>query len=355
MFTQTIRTNILTIFLLLLGTISISLLTSQYYFSHKLAEASTKKTFKLIASNISAHIQRGNEDIFTILKLYSDNTDLNQRISFNAQHPVLAHFTQIIEFNSRIYSVYVTQEDGSYYELVNMKESQDLYRLFKAPKETRWTNIISINNRTQYSFFDKNKKIISSYFMDKKFNPKERLWYKMAMDSNKSIITPAYNFTYLNKPGISYATKLKSTDAVFGLDYTLQKLHTFLKLQKFEKNSEVFLFNDTNDIVVSSNNTERPEHKRIDEALKMALKIQQNKIIKYSLNSENYFSFYSKVGDNNLFLGIKVITKHLYAPYIQSIQYSFTLSLLLLLLALPIILFAVKLIVKPIKALIIQN
>jgi len=359
MFQQTIRAHILTIFLLLLGLLSFSILASQYYFSYQLAEESTQKTFKLIAKNITTHIENSNQKILTILNSNIDNSNLNKQITFDAHHPAFSYFTQIIESNRGIYSIYITQENGSFYEILNMNESPTLYSIFNAPKETRWTNIISIKNKTKYSFFNKDKKFISSYFITKNFNPKEQSWYKMALNSQKAIMTPAYKFTYSNRPGITYATQLKKSNTILAIDYTLQKLHTYLELQKFEKDSEIFLFDATNHIVVSSkerlNDTEKLEFQTIDKALKVAVLTQKNQIVKYKLDNNDYFSLYSKITNYSLFLGIKVDAKYLLAPYIKSLKYSFILSILLLLFALPIIFLAVSHIVKPIKALITQN
>jgi len=47
MFNISIKTNILAIFLSLLGAVALSLIFSQYYFSKKIAIESTHRTFKI--------------------------------------------------------------------------------------------------------------------------------------------------------------------------------------------------------------------------------------------------------------------------------------------------------------------
>ena len=65
MFNISIKTNILAIFLSLVGVVALSLLFLQYYFAEKLALESTHKTFTMISKNISDHLQK-NVQILTV-------------------------------------------------------------------------------------------------------------------------------------------------------------------------------------------------------------------------------------------------------------------------------------------------
>ena len=240
MFIHSIRTNILTIFFLLIGLVSIALLSSQYYFNQKIASDSTAKTFQLITKNISAHINNNNKSIQNILLSNRENSNLYQKITFDAHHQSFKDITQIMNLHKGVTAIYFAQEDGSFYEIIDMKESTFLFNTLKAPKETKWTVLININNQTLYSFLNIDTELISSYSIEKNYAPKERLWYKRAIASPQPIMTQPYKFSNLNESGITYALQLDNRGTVLAIDYTLEKLHTFLKLQKFEKESEVF-------------------------------------------------------------------------------------------------------------------
>jgi len=359
MFKHSIRTNILTIFLLLIGLVAASLLSSQYYFNQKLASDSTANTFKLITKNISSHLSRNNKMINNILLSNGDNTDIYEEISFNANHPALNNMIQIMELNKAINSIYFAQKNGSFYELENMENSSYLFKTLKAPESTRWSVRISINNKTQYFFLNKNGEIISSYSIKKKYSPKERIWYRDAINSHTPIMTDLYKFVDLNKSGITYAFELSQKGTVFAIDYTLESLNSYLKLQKFEENSEIFLFNQAGKKVASSDehfkDSESSNQVSISPMLQNAFVHKNRDVIKYTLKEKNYFSSYSETGHQHLLLGIKVDTKNLLQTYNDNMQYSLMISLFLLLLSLPIIFLATNLIIKPIKALIKEN
>ena len=359
MFKQTIRTNILTIFLLLVALIAVSLLSSQYYFNHKLASDSTAKTFKLITKNISALTNDNHNVIKNLLLSSLHNTNIYEPITFNENHSAFQGITQVMSVYKGIHSIYFTHNNGAFYEIVNMKKSSTLFNNLKAPKETKWAVIISINNRSKYSFINQNGDVISSYSLKKVYNPKERIWYKNAINAiGKPVMTEPYRFANLNETGITYALELNQEGTVFAIDYTLEKLNLFLILQKFDEASEIFFFNDSGHIIASSNHTSnniKIDKPSIHPLLQKAFNNKNNNILKYKENGQEYFSSYSEIGYDNQYLGIKLNTKNLFKPYDDNIQYSFFISMIFLLLSLPIIFIATNLIIKPIRALIGEN
>ncbi|MEA2073008.1 MAG: hypothetical protein U9O86_05430 [Campylobacterota bacterium] len=259
MFKQTIRTNIVSIFLLLVGAVSFSLLASQYYFNHNLAVSSTTKTFNLIAKNISEKIEKDNRRIKHILKANVENKYFFEDISFDYNHPAAQDLIQMMRINRGIYAMYFAQKDGSFFEIINMNESPLLYDRYKAPSQTRWTTLIHIDNKIEYTFLDKNLTKISSYSLEKKYNPLSRPWYRDAINSKKAIMTEPYLFTNLKKTGTTYAMELNQAGTVFAIDFTLKKLNHLLSLQTFEEDSEIFLFNNNgNKIASSANNLNTP-------------------------------------------------------------------------------------------------
>jgi len=359
MFKHSIKTNILTIFLLLVGFVAISLLSSQYYFNQKLASSSTAKTFKLITKNISLHIDQNNKIIKDLLLLNRENISLFQKITFNVHHSSLQNITQIMNIHKGITAIYFTQKDGSFYEVINMGDSSFLFNSLKAPKKTKWTVLINIGNKTEYSFLNEDNEIISSYFIEKSYTPKDRIWYKKAINSHEPIMTEPYKFSNLNETGITYALELNDKGTIFAIDYTLNKLNTFLTLQKFEEDSEIFLFNANGYKIASSNKTFKDakslKFTPIDSVLQQAFIHKNKNVLEHSDQGKHYFLSHSEIGYENLFLGIKVDTKNLFQAYNDNIQYSLIISIILLLLSLPIVFISTNLIIKPIKALIHEN
>ena len=349
---QSIRTNILSVFLVLLGFIALALLSSQYYFSHKIAEKSTHETFKLITTNIAQHLKSDAELIKNILVQNINNHHLNEEINFEYKHKVLEEFIQILKINPKLYSVYFVHKDGSFYELINMNETEKLYELYKAPKKTKWLVITSKKGNVKYTFLDKKRVLISSYMLKKDYNPLNRSWYKEAIKSNKVIFTEPYKFSNIEESGISYAVSLENKGSVLGVDYTLNKINAFLKLQASYKNSEIFIFNKNGDKVASSTylaSTVKPT------LMKLFLSQQEKHLIKYKHQDTEYFTVYRELSNKNLFLGIKLDAKILLEPYVQNFQYSLFIAFGLLLISIPTIFFITSVMVRPVKALKFEN
>ena len=358
MFKHSVKTNILTIVTLIVGFVAISLLSSQYYFNKKLASSSTDKTFKLITKNVSAHITQTNNTIKNLLKSNVNNLNFYETISLEQNHQSFEEFTKIMSIYKGMHSIYFAQKNGALYQVVNMKASKALYDLYQAPKETKWTVIIRINDKTKYLFFKADHTLASTIVINKKYNTLDREWYKSAIKSHKPIMTVPYVFANLERYGVTYAQELNKKGAVFAIDYTLETLNEFLKLQKFEEDSEIFFFDENGYKVASSNKIKNnPSLNKIpiNPILKEAFLNQNGEIIKYETEGKNYFSSYSKTEYEDMYLGISLDTKNLFKPYNENIRYSLYIAIIVLLISLPLIFLATHLIIKPIKALIIEN
>jgi len=356
-----IKTNVLTVFLLIVAIITSSLLFAQYYFNTKLATDSTDKMFQSITQDVVDYKYEHYKRINNILQANNNNKNLNTIISYDYKHPALHDLTQILRINDGISSIYFTQENGNFYKLVNIKASPSLNALH-APKNAKWIVIISIKNEIQYTFLDTNLEKIKLITKTKEFNPTKRPWYLEAIKSDEPIHTLPYMFLHPNIMGITYAYELNKKGTVLAIDYTTIKLNQILSMQKFDKTSEVFLFDISGTKVASSDYKLKIDDnisnasKTIDKSLLDALKTNKDsKIIKYTEKDINYLSIYTQLSNYNLYLGVKLNSDILLAPYNESLQYLFILSIIILILSVPLILFSTNLIVQPIKELIQEN
>jgi len=352
MLKYSIKTNILIIFLMLMSLISILILSSQYYFSKQLAVNSTQKTFKHLVKNTSTRLNKASNTIKIILEENIDNPNLQLPISFKQENQPLHDLTQLMNIHQDVYSMYFTHKNGDFYEVINMRSSSELFSLLKAPQNTRWTSIISIKNKKQYSYFDKKSKLISKYTINKIYSPLSTVWYKKAIKASGVTNTRAYSFENIHAIGVTFAIELTKKGSVFAIDYTMQNLSKLLESQKSDKNLNLFIFDQKGVILASSLAHQKMVHKGIMEQFN-----EENlgKIIKYEQDSKNYFAIFKHLKSKDSYLGICLNTQNLYQPFIDNIEYSFSLSLLFLLLSIPIIFYATTVIVRPIKSLIKEN
>lgn len=354
-----IRTNILTIFLLLIIAISASLLTTQYYFNTKLATDSTDKAFKYVTQNILDYVTKQNRRIENILSANYKNIHFNKPITMDFEHPALHDLTQLLLVNRGIRSIYFAQENNSFYKLTNIKSTLEL-KNFKIPTHTQWIVTINTQNNVKYFFLDQEQKLLKSIQENSTFSVKDRPWYRDAMSSTKPVKTAPYLFKSPETMGITYASRLHNIGSVLAIDFTVEQLNQILFLQKFSSSSEVFLFNDSGKIVASSKFHNTTQSNNQDSLINIALlntqkTNQDSKIIKYTQDGSDKLSIYTQLYDNNLYLAFTLDAKLLLAPYNDNLKYMFLVSIVLLLLSAPIIFFATNLIVKPIKKLIYEN
>jgi HD-GYP domain-containing protein (c-di-GMP phosphodiesterase class II) len=356
---MTIKTNILIIFLSLVGIVALSLLFSQYYLSEKLAIESTNKTFHIISKNISDHIHKEGVTIRKILNVKSTHKDLLKPITFNPMHPSFEDLVQVLQRNSNLHAIYFAHTDGRFYEIINLQDRPLLQQTLRAPDSSHWAIITIIDHKQQNAFLDKSFNLINKKSFNKKYDVQSRPWYSKAVNSSSIITTMPYFFSHSQQMGVTYAKQLDKKGFVLALDYTMDQLNEILALQKFDEKSEVFIVGrDARKFASSAfiNSGTNTQTKKLDPKLEqVVLEKKIDQIIKYTNGKNNYFVIFTALVNKNRYLGIKVDSDALLKPYKDSIQYSMLIAFILLLLAIPIIFLSTDRIVRPIKALILEN
>ena len=354
-----IKTNILMTFLLLVGIVSLSLLYSQYYFSEKLAIESTNKTFRIISTNISDHIHKESVSTRKILNLKSKHKNLLKPITFDPIHPFFNDLVQVLQRNSNMHAIYFAHPNGNFYEIANIKNRPVVQKTLHAPNSSDWAVITIIDDQQQNAFLDKNFNVIGKTNFSKKYDLHSRPWYKKAVNSTSIIATMPYFFSNSHQMGVTYANKINTEGIVLALDYTMEQLNNILALQKFDQKSEVFIVDKNGKKFASSafvDHETDSQTKSLDTELEDAvLNKKTDEIIKYTEGEDNYFVMFTPLLNKDRYLGIKLDSDALLKPYKDSIQYSLLIAFILLLLAIPVIFFSTDRIVRPIKALILEN
>jgi len=359
MFNISIKTNILSIFLSLVGVVAVSLLLLQYYFSEKLAVESTHRTFTMISKNITDHLSKKRTNINSILNTIKQHEALLEPITFDPFHPSLDGLKQAMEISPDIYALYFAQSNGDFYEVINMNKNSVIFEAFKAPKLTKWTIITIIDNKRQMAYLDKDMRLIDKVVEKQIYDPRERIWYKKALEKEGIVHTEPYLYSNLNRMGISYATQLDTPGVVLTLDFTMVQLNKILALQDQGYNSEIFLTNNHGDKYASSA-FETPhfvENSKLDQYLKEQVKLHHGKGEKSLFSDKKHKTYYllQPLADGSGYLGITVDAKPLLQPYYDNLRYSLVVAFFLLLIAIPIIIYVSELIIRPINALLSEN
>ena len=356
---MTIHHKILFILLVLVGLVSFSLLLSQYYFSQKIALKSVNDTFQIISGTISQTMQKHASDIRDIVTIKSKDKDLLVPITFELNHPALPGFIETLQFDHNLHAIYFAQSNGNYYEVINAYGRSKVYTVFSAPKETYWIVIIIIDNIKQSAFLDENYELIEVKRYSEKYDLSSRPWYEQALKSNTQIATPPYLFAFLKEMGMTYAKKVDKTGTVLAVDYTMSALNSILSMHKLDTVSEIFIVDkDGHKLLSSEYNMERDKRENMQLSTELMHLFSSKKIaeaIHYKEEGKKYLLNFTSLPNKDMFLGIKVDENKLLKTHKDNLLFSFSIALLLLILAIPAILYSVKNIVKPIHALITQN
>jgi len=350
-----------TILFILILVVSISIVISlglQYYFSKQLAFKGTSESVEQIAEKtklISKNSYEASNNLLSLLELSSAIHDAPKE---QERHLMLKKLTRSLLHNNLIYALYIGYSNGDFYEVINLENEGNLKEKFESKKNERWLVIKIIKKddiqvETKH-YMDKSLNYTRTLSSVTQYNPTHRLWYKKAMQSNEMIKTKPYLFANLGSMGVTYSKRIESSNNVIAFDVSLKSISRFLKEQEFIKGTQLYIFDD-NGKVIASNISEDSYPANINEVLKNSSK---NKLSTVIFNEADYSVSNIPLNENNevkTYLSILVPQDAMLKPYNEKIYFSLVLNILFLLILIPIVWLATKLIVRPIDKLMEEN
>lgn len=353
-----IRPTILAVFVILITITSSILIGFQYYFLKDIAYSSTMELIEQTSKETKDKIEsfeKTSQNLVSILEL---SYGLGAYPKSAIQPTLLKKFTTAILSEKFIYSIYVGYDNNSFYEIINLNIEEKLREKFNAKNDERWLviKIFTKDNKKirLEQFLDKDLKLKRYEIKDAKYEPTVRPWYIQAIKSDEVIRTAPYLFDNLESYGVTYAKKLENNKAVLGLDISLKSLNKFLEEHEEIKGTKLYLF-DNNKTIIASNE----DIKTSDKNLKNILDLSMNKNGELlEINDHEYFVSSSKVHTNSKNDGYLSIFIPEYAVMNDSnekIIYATLIALFFMLLILPIVWVATKIITTPIHQLAKEN
>ena len=163
-------------------------------------------------------------------------------------HPGAAIMFRALSFYPFLFSTYIGFDDGSFLQFIAVRDRQELRSLYDAPAGTFYVlRTISEEphgwRRQRWRFLDADHEVIGTRGdLDPGYDPRERPWYRQALQAKGIFFTPPYVFSSSRLPGITCAMALQGGGGVFGVDMTLEQVEASLKAQRVSENGRVFLF-----------------------------------------------------------------------------------------------------------------
>ena len=170
-------------------------------------------------------------------------------------HPGMEVMLEALAFYDFIFSTYCGYAQGSFIQVVAVRDQSELRQLFTAPPGTVYVlRTITVDStgavKQRWRFLNQGRQVIGERDdLDPNYDPRIRPWYTRAQREETAFFTKPYIFSATKLPGITCAQKLLSGDGVFGADITLDRFATSLKRQKISENGTLFLFDRSGRII----------------------------------------------------------------------------------------------------------
>ncbi|MEM1111363.1 MAG: HD domain-containing phosphohydrolase [Pseudomonadota bacterium] len=248
----TIRVTVLTFFTLattLTASLAIGL---QYYFGQQQAKESARTLYELAADAVTVEIQALNARNDDLIALLSENPVLVGG-SWLEQIPVLA---SAMDNNPIVHSIYLAKPNGDFYQLIDLEIGADMREAYRASPRDRWVAVTisgtgdARQREYRYLAYD----LVERYrrTQNTTYDPRERLWFKGASESDKTFSTPPYLFEQLKEPGRTVARSARDSDIIVAFDITLSSMSEFLQEHTAAQYGELLLYTPDGEIIASS-------------------------------------------------------------------------------------------------------
>jgi len=255
------KISITSIMLLMLLSLSVSIFTGLWYASSEMAEDVAANLFSSVSLNSKENVNYLLERTKATAAHNSVQSNVIDMPYQGLKSEILPSIITTLKQNTSFYSMYYGFENGTFFQVIAVRNRDAIRIKHNAPKETQWIvrSIIDVKNTPitkhiqQWSFLDKNVNLIKSYDDPaSKYDPRKRPWYINAIKNNDVNLSSAYIFNSLKQPGITASKRILSQQGVFGVDLTLNGLAKTISAKKVSENGGVILYDNQNRLLAAS-------------------------------------------------------------------------------------------------------
>jgi len=165
---------------------------------------------------------------------------------------------RVLNKNSSLYSVYVGYRNGSFMQLLPVRDNPRIAENLKAPPGTKEAlRVISYQRgkRVQHwQYLDDRQHVIAEQTdPEPSFDPRSRPWFVSAWNSDGVNISKPYIFNSIGRAGITVSRPLSSETGVVAADFTLEGLGRFVEQEVVSENGAVFLMDGDGHLLAAPN------------------------------------------------------------------------------------------------------
>ncbi len=346
--------------LVLLAVVVTVLLVTQYYFSYKMVFSFAEKRFAHLARQSSLIVKEKDDQSREVVAILGRSAIANSSGSFEQQEALLKFFVTPMEHDNKIFSIYIGYPDRNYFEVVNVRHSPAVAKMFNAPKEAHWIVVkvirtdpgMEVARRMSY-FYDANLTYLSQMEETTKYDPLKRPWYQKAMEGKGVVRSSPYRYYRLKKMGITYSMPLEDGKSVLAMDVTLEGLSHFLQELKRSTHTEIYMIEDGKIIASSEGNVSAT-----DERILRSAQSPSETVTLSDVNGTGYFSMTvapHRTGTVPIVLLFRAEKASMMKPYMRMIYTEILLTLLMLMLLVPLVRYLSRRFIRPIDQLMNEN
>ncbi|MEX1200763.1 MAG: HD domain-containing phosphohydrolase [Methylophaga sp.] len=235
---------------LLIASVAIGL---QYFFNKTLATEATAAVYQQTATSTRDYIAAVDSRAIAATRVIAQFPHLLDGKKISAETQRL--FAEVMRRNTMFYAIYIGHKDGDFYELVNLEAADKLREQLRAEADDRWVTITVSGRGDQrqrrFDYYDADLKLRDSRQHPTDYNAGNRPWFTHA-NEGEVFKTEPYLFQHIQSPGQTYSTKIPGTDSVLAMDIALSSLSDFFKIQDLGADSEIYLYQNSGEIIASN-------------------------------------------------------------------------------------------------------
>ena len=249
----TIRLTVVTVFIIATALTALVAIGLQYYFGRVMATDAAADLYTTASDSIAAELRNVAAINANVIDLLSDNPSLSDRGAENAH---LETFIRVLEKNPLYYGVYIGHDDGEFFEVINLNASEQARRALMALPSDRWL-VMTVsqgadNNIRRFRYLDENltTRLERSELTD--YDVRTRSWYKDAVATADTVVSPPYLFAQLGIPGRTLSRQVNETGTIVAIDMTLSSISRYLRDHTIAQHGSIYLYDRSGDVIASS-------------------------------------------------------------------------------------------------------
>ncbi len=219
------------VILLFIVGLSAAYLTSALSKFQAMAEDSAQLIFRQVSEAGSRQVKSLLEGPKQYLGIESETLQPRAPGSGATFMPTLEQrFISALEKSSAVYAYYVGYDDGSFYQVIGIRDDPHIRAALSAPAGT-WHGVRVIapagtdSERSEHwRFLDQAGKLLASLDKPSLYDPRGRTWYKIARAIDDLVVVDPYRFASSGEIGLTMAHRLHSDAGVMGADVSIRSL-----------------------------------------------------------------------------------------------------------------------------------